>query len=82
MRAIGAGERDEGWAVGLRHPRSKLRRLGVLRLRDCALATSGERRTVFDHGGRRFSHIIDPRTGWPSEGVTSVSVVTPGWCVE
>jgi thiamine biosynthesis lipoprotein len=77
MRAIGAGERNEGWVVGLRHPRSKLRRLGVLRLRDCALATSGNEEQFFDHGGRRFSHIIDPRTGWPSEGVTSVNVVTP-----
>ena len=77
MRAIGAGERNEGWVAGLRHPRSKLRRLGVLRLRDCALATSGNEEQFFDHSGRRFSHIIDPRTGWPSEGVTSVSVVTP-----
>ena len=77
MRAIGAGERSEGWAVGLRHPRSRLKRLGVLRLRDCGLATSGNEEQFFDYGGRRFSHIIDPRTGWPSEGVTSVSVVTP-----
>jgi len=77
MRAIGASERDEGWEVGLRHPRSKLKRLGVLRLRDCSLATSGNEEQFIDHGGRRFSHIIDPRTGWPSEGVTSVSVVTP-----
>jgi FAD:protein FMN transferase len=77
MRAIGAGEGKEGWVVGLRHPRSKLRRLGVLRLRDCSLATSGNEEQFFDHAGRRFSHIIDPRTGWPSEGVTSVSVVTP-----
>jgi thiamine biosynthesis lipoprotein len=77
MRAIGAGERSEGWVVGLRHPRSKLKRLGVLRLRNCGLATSGNEEQFFDYGGRRFSHIIDPRTGWPSEGVTSVSVVAP-----
>jgi len=77
MRAIGAGERNEGWVVGLRHPRSKLKRLGVLRLRDCGLATSGNEEQFFDLGGRRFSHIIDPRTGWPSERMTSVSVVAP-----
>lgn len=75
MRAIGSGERGEGWTVGLRHPRSKFRRLGVLRLRDCALSTSGNEEQFFDHEGRRFSHIIDPRSGWPSEHVTSVSVV-------
>ena len=75
IRAIGSGERGEGWTVGLRHPRSKFKRLGVLRLRDCALSTSGNEEQFFDHEGRRFSHIIDPRSGWPSERVTSVSVV-------
>ena len=75
MRAIGAGERGDGWVVGLRHPRSKFRRLGAVRLRDCALSTSGNEEQFFDYDGRRFSHIIDPRSGWPSEGVTSVSVV-------
>jgi thiamine biosynthesis lipoprotein len=77
MRAIGAGESGDGWLVGLRHPRSKFRRLGVLRLRDCALSTSGNEEQFFDHAGRRFSHIIDPRNGLPGEGVTSVSVVAP-----
>ena len=75
MRAIGDGDRGEGWIVGLRHPRSKFRRLGVLRLRNCALSTSGNEEQFFEHAGRRFSHIIDPRTGWPAEHVTSVSVV-------
>jgi thiamine biosynthesis lipoprotein len=77
MKAIGAGERGDGWVVGLRNPRSKLRRLGVLRLRDCALSTSGNEEQFFEHQGRRYSHIIDPRSGWPASGVTSVSVVAP-----
>jgi len=75
MRAIGSGEHGDGWTIGLRHPRSKFRRLGMLRLRDCALSTSGNEEQFFDYAGRRFSHIIDPRSGWPAEGVTSVSVV-------
>jgi thiamine biosynthesis lipoprotein len=77
MRAFGSGDRGEGWLVGLRHPRSKFKRLGVLRLRDCALSTSGSDEQFLDYAGRRFSHIIDPRNGWPAEGVTSVSVVAP-----
>jgi thiamine biosynthesis lipoprotein len=77
IRAIGGGENGDGWTVGLRHPRSKFRRLGVVRLRNCSLSTSGSEEQFFDHAGRRFSHIIDPRTGWPAEGVTSVSVVAP-----
>lgn len=77
MRAIGDGERHEGWVVGLRHPRSKFRRLGVLRLRDCALSTSGTEEQFFEYEGNRYGHIIDARTGWPSNRVTSVSVVAP-----
>ena len=77
MRAVGPGEDGRGWKVGLRHPRSKFKRLGVLRLRDCALSTSGNEEQFFEYGNRRFSHIIDPRSGWPAEGVTSVSVVAP-----
>jgi thiamine biosynthesis lipoprotein len=77
MRAIGAGQRGEGWTVGLRHPRSKLRRLGVLRLRNCALSTSGGEEQFFDHQGKRYSHIIDPRTGWPAAEITTVTVVAP-----
>jgi len=75
MRAIGKGEHGNGWLVGLRNPRSKLRRLGVLRLRDCALSTSGSEEQFFEHQGQRYSHIIDPRSGWPASEVTSVSVV-------
>ena len=71
-------KRGDGWLVGLRHPRSKFKRLGVLRLRDCALSTSGnEEQQFFDHAGRRFSHIIDPRSGWPAEGVTECERCRP-----
>lgn len=76
IRAIGSGERGEGWVVGLRHPRSRLRRLGVLRIRDCAMSTSGSEEQFFEHAGVRYGHIIDPRTGWPANSVTSVTVVT------
>jgi thiamine biosynthesis lipoprotein len=73
--AIGAGDRDEGWSVGLRHPRDKNQRLATLRLRDCALSTSGSEEQFFEHDGQRYGHIIDPRSGWPAQNVTSVSVV-------
>ena len=76
MRAIGSGERGHGgWSVGLRHPRYKNRRMALLRIRDCALSTSGSEEQFFEHNGKRFGHIIDPRSGWPAESVTSVTVV-------
>ena len=77
--AIGAGGcdqgREEGWSVGLRHPRDKNERLATLRLRDCAVSTSGSEEQFFEHDGQRYGHIIDPRSGWPAQDVTSVSVV-------
>lgn len=66
---------DEGWSVGLRDPRNKHRRLARLRLRDCSLSTSGSEEQFFEHDGQRYGHIIDPRSGWPAQRVTSVSVV-------
>ena len=50
--------------------------LGRLRLRDAALGTSGAGEQSFVAGGRRFGHVLDPRTGWPAEGVRSASVMT------
>ena len=73
--AVGAGELNEGWSVGLRDPRDKTRRFAMLRLRDCALSTSGSEEQFFEHDGQRYGHIIDPRSGWPAQQLTSVSVV-------
>jgi thiamine biosynthesis lipoprotein len=53
------------------------RRIGQLRLNDRALGTSGSGTQFFVHQGRRFGHLIDPRTGQPAEGVLSVSAVAP-----
>ena len=63
------------WEVGICHPQQPGRRLGVVRLRDRALGTSGGQFQSFRHGGRRYGHILDPRTGWPAEGVLATTVV-------
>jgi thiamine biosynthesis lipoprotein len=78
IRAIGGGDRGhDGWMVGARHPRHRDRRLAVLRLRDAAMSTSGSEEQFFEHDGKRYGHIIDPRSGWPAEGVSGVTVVAP-----
>lgn len=64
-----------GWTVGLRHPLQPERRLAEFRLRDRGLATAGGATQFFEHERRRFSHIIDPRTGWPAEGIYSATVL-------
>lgn len=63
------------WLVGIRHPRAKHKRMASVRLRECALSTSGSEEQFFENNGRRFGHIIDARTGWPAEKVSSVSVI-------
>lgn len=76
IRAIGGGDRGhKGWMVGIRHPADKSRRLAIARLRDAALSTSGGEEQFFEHEGKRYGHIIDPRTGWPADRVSSVTVI-------
>jgi thiamine biosynthesis lipoprotein len=76
IRAIGSGARGHnGWLVGVRHPADKSRRLAVARLRNVALSTSGGEEQFFEHDGKRYGHIIDPRTGWPADRVSSVTVI-------
>lgn len=72
--AIG-GERL-GWVVDLKSRRVSRDRIARLRLRDGALATSGAGEQYVDVNGTRYGHVLDPRTGWPASGVTSVSVVS------
>ncbi|HEU0178280.1 MAG TPA: FAD:protein FMN transferase, partial [Blastocatellia bacterium] len=71
--AMGGG--NNGWTIGVRHPGDKERRLAVAQLRDAALSTSGGEEQFFEYGGKRYGHIIDPRTGWPADRVASVTVI-------
>jgi thiamine biosynthesis lipoprotein len=68
---------SQPWEVGIRHPGQPGRRIGIVRLRDRALGTSGGQFQSFRHRGHRYSHILDPRTGQPAEGVLSATVVAP-----
>ena len=73
MVALGGG--DAGWMVDLVSPLRPGQRMGTVSLRDAALGTSGAGAQFVVEQGRRYGHVIDPRTGWPAEGLVSVSVV-------
>jgi thiamine biosynthesis lipoprotein len=76
--AIGTEPGDErGWAVGLGHPWDPGRRIALLRLRDQALGTSAATFRHLEHQGRKLGHVLDPRTGWPAEGIALASAVAP-----
>ncbi len=76
--ALGDGDAGRrGWAVGVKHPWAAGRRLAVVRLRDRALATSAATFQHLEYNGRRLGHILDPRTGWPAEGLASATAIAP-----
>lgn len=70
VRALG-GRR--AWTIDLTS-RQTAGRIARLRLRHGALATSGAGEQYVDAAGTRFGHVLDPRTGWPAQGLLSVSV--------
>lgn len=71
------GKSKPGWQVNVRHPLRPDRVLAEIYLRDQALGTSGSAVQSFQHQGKRYGHIIDPRTGWPAEEMLSSTVIAP-----
>lgn len=69
---------DQPWRVGIQHPRAP-QALAALPLYDGeAIGTSGDYQRYFDLNGRRYSHLLDPRTGAPATGTEAVTIlVTP-----
>ena len=72
---VAANQNSAGWNVGISHPLIPAQRLAELQLIDTALGTSGTGRQGFFHNGRRYGHIIDPRTGWPTDHFLSTTVI-------
>jgi thiamine biosynthesis lipoprotein len=66
-----------GWQVGVRHPLRPRSRLAEFTLHARALGTSGSGVQFFHHQGRRYGHILDPRTGYPAEGVLAATALAP-----
>lgn len=66
-----------GWQVTIRDPRDGSKRAAEVYLKDESLSTSGSYEKFFWAEGKLYSHIMDPRTGDPAEGMLAVSVVAP-----
>ena len=78
IRALGKRTHQESWRLGIGHPRQTGELLGTLNLPgDRALATSADNQNFFIHNGRRYSHLIDPRTGYPARDKILVTVTAP-----
>jgi FAD:protein FMN transferase len=73
---LGAPPEDSrGWPITIRTPRNPEEEAATVFLRDMSLSTSGSYEKFFWAEGRTYSHIMDPRTGYPARGTSSVSVL-------
>ena len=70
------GRQPDGkpWTVAIVNPMNKNKVFATFPLEDSAVETSGSYEKYVTFNGKRYSHIIDPRTGYPAQGVVSVSV--------
>lgn len=70
----GTRETGEKWMVGITNPLDKDKIFTWLPVVESSVATSGDYEKYITFKGEKYSHIIDPRTGYPTKGVTSVSI--------
>jgi thiamine biosynthesis lipoprotein len=79
LRLKGYNKRGTGWRIAVESPLVDQRMVQrTLLAGDMAIATSGDYRNYFETGGVRYSHTIDPKSGYPiSHNLASVTVVTP-----
>lgn len=81
LRALGPHRDGRPWRIGLTHPRKRGGITRFVELYRGALATSGDYERFFEIDGRRYCHILNPRTGFPTEDLQAVSILAPT-CVE
>ncbi|MEN1785759.1 MAG: FAD:protein FMN transferase [Bacteroidota bacterium] len=74
LTAWGTKANGEPWKVGIIDPFQKQEVLGWMPIVEASVATSGNYEKYVKLEGKQYSHIIDPRTGYPTEGVNSVSI--------
>jgi len=75
IRVIGPHPDGQPWQIGIQHPRVPAAVVASASLLRGGLATSGDYERCIEINGRRYGHILHPRTGWPVLGLSSVSVV-------
>jgi thiamine biosynthesis lipoprotein len=78
VRAIGGRADGSPWRIGIQHPRSTTAAaIASIDVADGAVATSGDYQRYLEVAGRRYCHLLDPRSGWPVDAWQSMSIVAP-----
>ncbi|HLO05175.1 MAG TPA: FAD:protein FMN transferase, partial [Terriglobales bacterium] len=70
-------EEPRGWPISIADPWDHRKNAAQVFLKDLSLSTSGSYEKSFRAGGRRYSHIMDPRRGVPAESAVQVTVIAP-----
>ncbi|WP_299435001.1 FAD:protein FMN transferase [uncultured Maribacter sp.] len=77
MNTWGKQPNGEEWKVAITNPMNKNKAFALLPITNGAVVTSGNYEKFVMLNGKRYTHIIDPRTGYPSSGIISVTVFAP-----
>jgi thiamine biosynthesis lipoprotein len=75
--AIGAPPNKASWRVEISDPMVRSSSQTSIELRDQSISTSGCHEKTFEMGGKTYCHIMNPRTGYPIDGVLSATIITP-----
>lgn len=65
------------WSIGIADPETRLNPFSYLELDNMSIATSGDYEKFVVIDGKKYSHTIDPRSGYPASGIASVSIISP-----
>lgn len=77
LRVMGPQPDGSPWQIGIQHPRDQDKVVATIAIASGALATSGDYERFFELDGRRYCHLLDPRSGYPVEHFQSVSILAP-----
>ncbi len=75
--ALGTPPGEPGWQLQIKDPKSPSKSVATVALKDASMSTSGNYEKFFYAEGKLYSHIMDPRTGFPSQGMLQASVISP-----
>ncbi|MEW6674731.1 MAG: FAD:protein FMN transferase [Nitrospirota bacterium] len=79
IKAFGLKPDGKPWNIGIRNPRAKGEEddiMATIELKDMAISTSGDYERYFKLNGKRYHHLLNPKTGCPAKGFQSVSIIT------
>lgn len=76
IRVLGTNVRNTPWRIGIKDPRKEDAIAAVIPLEDAAAVTSGDYYRYFEVDGKRYHHILDPRSGYPANENMAVTVVS------